>query len=173
MGNKSKGFQKKAHEKLTGKAPEVSAEEFKKALEQGAFTPENVAKVVSGGGLDPWDGKKRLAAEPKSLRVPFTEDEIRERRIELEKRLAQTPLLRDQMNAAKDAAKAAKDALSAHVAGSEGYSAITKQGWQYQEVECITVLSGSFAVTYRTDTGEEISRREATSTDLQDTLPGV
>ena len=122
---------------------------------------------------DPWDGKKRLAAEPKSLRVPFTEDEIRERRIELEKRLAQTPLLRDQMNAAKDAAKAAKDALSAHVAGSEGFSAITKQGWQYQEVECITVLAGSTAVTYRTDTGEEISRREATSTDLQDTLPGV
>lgn len=173
MSNKSKGFQKKAHEKLTGKAPEVSAEEFKKALEQGAFTPENVAKVVSGEGLDPWEGKKRLDAGPKALRVPFTEDDIRDRRIELEKRIGQTPHLRNQHNTAKDAAKAAKDALSAHIAGTEGYSAITKQGWQYQDVDCVTVLAGSHAVTYRTDTGEEISRQEATSSDLQDTLPGV
>jgi len=115
---------------------------------------------------DPWDGKKRLSAEPKSLRVPFTEDDIRDRRIELEKRIGQTPHLRN-------AAKAAKDALSAHIAGTEGYSAITKQGWQYQDVDCVTVLAGSHAVTYRTDTGEEISRQEATSSDLQDTLPGV
>mgnify|MGYP003405996191 CR=1 FL=1 len=156
MGKKSddKGFQGKAHAGL-GKA----------RLDTGPQIDPPYA--------DPWDGKKRLAAEPKSLRVPFTEDEIRERRVELEKRIAQTPLLRDQCNAARDAAKVAKDALSAHISQSEGFSAITKQGWQYQDVDCVTVLSGAFAVTYRTDTGEEISRREATAADVQDSIPGV
>jgi hypothetical protein len=171
--SKNGGFQKKSHDKLTGKAPKINADEFKKALEQGAFTPEQVAKMANGEKLDPWDGKKRLDAGPKALRVPFTEDDIQERRIELEKRIAQTALLRAQHNTAKNAAKAAKDALSVHIAGTEGYSAITKQGWEYKDVDCVTVLSGAHAVAYRTDTGEEISRREATSADLQDSIPGV
>lgn len=128
--------------------------------------------------VDPWDGKKRLDAPTKSLRVAFTEIEIVERRIELEKRLAQTPHLRDQVSAASDALKAAKAKLTSHVADSESFSAITKQGWQYQDVECIEVLElrpggHQLAVTYRTDTGEEVSKRDATTADVQDTIPGA
>lgn len=124
---------------------------------------------------DPWDGKKRLSAESKSLRVPLEPHEIVERRVELEKRLAQTPHLRDQYNAAKDAAKTAKDRLSAHVADAEGYSAVTKQGWEYRDVPCIEVIEKrpgghALAVTYRTDTGEEVSKREATKSELQESL---
>jgi hypothetical protein len=68
--------------------------------------------------------------------------------------------------------------LTSHVADSESFSAITKQGWQYQDVECIEVLESrpgghQLAVTYRTDTGEEVSKREATTADVQDTIPGA
>ena len=154
-------FQKKAHATIAGPAAPVEA-------------PAPPAEDKPA----PWEGKKRLDASPKSLRVPFSEDEIAERRVELEKRLSQTPHLRDQMNAAKDAAKAAKDRLSAHTADAEGYSAITKQGWQYQDVECIEVVEKRpgghiLAVTYRTDTREEVSKREATKDELQEHIGGL
>jgi hypothetical protein len=187
-------MQKKAHAKLTGghstregaqresdraNVPVIHADDLDKAIKDGIFKPENIkATIARAQGIDPWDGKKRLDAAPKSLRVPFTEDEIRERRIDLEKRLAQTPHLRDQVSAASDALKAAKAKLTSHVADSEGFSAITKQGWEYRDVECITVLEQrpgghQLAVVYRTDTGEEVSKREATKDEIQDSIPGV
>lgn len=169
----SSKFQKKAHAHITKGA--IKDAVSKAAKGEPAPLEKIVDRVLDG---DPWDGKKRLDTPIKSLRVYFTEAEIAERRIELEKRLSQTPHLRDQMNAAKDAAKAAKEALGAHVNAAEGFSAITKQGYQFQDVECIEVVEKRagghvLAVTYRTDTGEEVTKREATKDELQESIVGV
>lgn len=133
------------------------------------------ARVLHG---DPWDGKRRLNADPKSLRCSFTEEDIAERRAELEKRIGQTPALRDQLHAAADAHKAAKDALAAHLSSNEGYSQITKQGWEYREIETIEVQEKRGAehvgVRYRVDTGEQVGAyRQLTKDELQESIPGA
>ena len=85
---------------------------------------------------------------------------------------------RDQLHAAADAHKAAKDALAAHLAQNEGYSAITKQGWEYREIETIEVQEKRGAeqvgVRYRVDTGEQVGAyRQLTKDELQESIPGA
>ena len=145
-----------------------------------AIGPNGTIAILDGSRpeIDPWDGKQRLNADPKQLRCPFTEDDIAERRAELEKRIGQTPALRDQLHAAADAHKAAKDALAAHLAANEGYSAITKQGWEYREIETIEVQEKRGAehvgVRYRVDTGEQVGGyRPLTKDELQESIPGA
>ena len=168
---KSTKFQKDAHSTIKGFAEKL--ESIGAKIEPA--TPTDLPPLPDA----PWDGKKRLGAPTKSLRVNLTPEELVERRLELEKRLAQTPYLRDQLNATKDAAKAAKDRLSAHTADAEGYSAITKQGFEFREIECIEVIEKRagghiLVVTYRTDTLEEVGPgREATSAELQENIGGV
>ncbi len=132
----------------------------------------------TGDYAAPWDGKRRLNADPKSLRCAFTEEDIAERRAELEKRIGQTPALRDQLHAAADAHKAAKDALAAHLSSNEGYSQITKQGWEYREIETIEVQEKRGAehvgVRYRVDTHEQVGAyRQLTKDELLESIPGA
>ena len=162
----SKELQKKAHEKLTGKTDERSPEHVE--------LDRRLAEVV---GAKPWEGKRTLDASPKLQRCKFTEEQLSERRVELLKMHARTPMLQDEEAAAKELASQKKDQLKGHLAAIGGHAATTVAGWESREVDTVEVEErraslGVCAVRYRCDTGEEIGIRELRADELQSTIPG-
>lgn len=132
----------------------------------------------TGDYAAPWDGKKRLDAGEKVLRCQLTEDEIQARKSDLLDMHAQTPALRTAVAEAAKVLKDAKNELAAHEAKIETHAEATKRGWLSRGVECITVLENrqgiGWRVCYRTDTGKEaIPAREASTADVQESIPGA
>ena len=125
----------------------------------------------------PWEGKRTLDASPRLQRCKFTEEQLSERRIELIKMHARTPMLQDEHAAAAELATQKKDQLKGHLAAIGGHAATTVAGWESREVDTVEVEErrpslGMCAVRYRCDTGEEIGIRELRADELQSTIPG-